>query len=115
MLENLFLSSTYGPVMDLLAQTVMSHNCLKLNTPVSSVETSITETGPSHTVSTKHGEVYNADAVICTIPLGALKQDRVKFEPPVPEHIRQAIKHLGYGSLEKVRIIMLHTVRFKMH
>ncbi|KAK6514414.1 hypothetical protein TWF506_008807 [Arthrobotrys conoides] len=104
--ENLFLSSTYGPVMDLMAQTVLKEDgCLELNKPVERVETVITpDKGPVHSVYTKDGGVYTADAVLCAIPLGSLKQDRIKFEPPIPEKIRQSIKHLGYGSLEKTYI-----------
>ncbi|KAF3124713.1 hypothetical protein TWF703_011219 [Orbilia oligospora] len=104
--ENLFLSSTYGPVMDLMAQTVLKEDgCLELNKPVERVETVLTaDSGPVHSVYTKDGEVYTADAVLCSIPLGSLKQDRIKFDPPMPEKIRQSIKHLGYGSLEKTYI-----------
>ncbi|KAF3940587.1 hypothetical protein ABW19_dt0209035 [Dactylella cylindrospora] len=102
--ENLFLSSTYGPVMELLAETVLENNSLKLNTPVERVQTMHTRLGPKHTVLTKSGEAYSADGVVVTIPLGSLKQDKVKFEPPIPESIKQAIKHLGYGSLEKTYI-----------
>ncbi|KAK6332668.1 hypothetical protein TWF730_004328 [Orbilia blumenaviensis] len=103
--DNLFLSSTYGPVMDLMAQTVLkTEGCLELDKPVKAVETVQTPNGPVHSVYTKDGEVYTADAVLCSIPLGSLKQDRVKFKPPIPEKIRQSIKHLGYGSLEKTYI-----------
>ncbi|KAK6502762.1 hypothetical protein TWF481_007809 [Arthrobotrys musiformis] len=104
--ENLFLSSTYGPVMDLMAQTVLKEDgCLELNKPVEMVETEQTEDeAVVHKVYTKDGGVYTADAVLCSIPLGSLKQDRVRFVPPIPEKIRQSIKHLGYGSLEKTYI-----------
>ncbi|RVD81497.1 uncharacterized protein DFL_009361 [Arthrobotrys flagrans] len=104
--ENLFLSSTYGPVMDLMAETVLKEDgCLELNRPVERVETvRVGGEGQVQRVYTKDGEVYTADAVLCSIPLGSLKQDRVKFDPPIPEKIRQSIKHLGYGSLEKTYI-----------
>ncbi|KAK6513535.1 hypothetical protein TWF281_005158 [Arthrobotrys megalospora] len=102
--ENLFLSSTYGPVMDLMAKTVLKNECLELNTPVEQVETLQTADGPVHSIYTKDGEVHTANAVLCAIPLGSLKQDRIKFDPPIPEKIRQSIKHLGYGSLEKTYI-----------
>ncbi|KAK6339155.1 hypothetical protein TWF718_008578 [Orbilia javanica] len=104
--ENLFLSSTYGPVMDLMAETVLKEDgCLELNKPVERVETVQTaDGGLVHNVYTKDGHSYTADAILCSIPLGSLKQDRVKFDPPIPERIRQSIKHLGYGSLEKTYI-----------
>ncbi|KAF3932088.1 hypothetical protein ABW20_dc0106046 [Dactylellina cionopaga] len=102
--ENLFLSSTYGPVMGLMAKTVLQSGSLQLNMPVAQVETVNAPSGPLHTVYTKDGSAYNAEGVLVTIPLGALKQDRVKFDPPIPEKMRQSIKHLGYGSLEKTYI-----------
>ncbi|EWC43703.1 hypothetical protein DRE_07455 [Drechslerella stenobrocha 248] len=102
--ENLFLSSTYGPVMELMAETALANGCVRLNAPVEQVETTYTPTGPLHTVCTKGGEVYQADSVLVTVPLGSLKQDRIKFTPPMPDKMRQAIKHLGYGSLEKTYI-----------
>ncbi|KAF3927429.1 hypothetical protein ABW21_db0206808 [Orbilia brochopaga] len=102
--ENLFLSSTYGPIMALMAKTALENDCVRLNTPVEQVETVYTATGPSHTVFTKAGETLQADSVVVTVPLGSLKQDRIKFTPAMPENMRQAIKHLGYGSLEKTYI-----------
>lgn len=102
--ENLFMSSTYGPVMTLMAKTAVENGCVQLNAPVEQVETVYTAAGPVHTVCTKEGEALKADGVIVTIPLGSLKQDRIKFTPAMPENMRQAIKHLGYGSLEKTYI-----------
>ncbi|KAK6332863.1 hypothetical protein TWF696_002884 [Orbilia brochopaga] len=102
--ENLFVSSTYGPVMSLMAKTALENGCVRLNAPVEQVETVYTAAGPLHTVCTKDGETLNADAVIVTVPLGSLKQDRIKFTPAMPDNIRQSIKHLGYGSLEKTYI-----------
>ncbi|EPS44858.1 hypothetical protein H072_1195 [Dactylellina haptotyla CBS 200.50] len=101
---DVFLSSTYGPVMELMAKTVRENGCLQLSTPVERVETVHTASGPLHGVHTKDGNIHKADGVLVTIPLGALKQDRVTFNPPIPEQIRQSIKHLGYGSLEKTYI-----------
>jgi len=60
---------------------------------------------------------YCADAVLCTLPLGVLKQsiiassnanfspsspNVVQFIPPLPEWKIQAIQRLGFGNLNKV-------------
>ena len=56
---------------------------------------------------------YNADAVLCTLPLGVLKQsvlqhvqpnatNCVTFEPPLPKWKVKSITNLGYGVLNKV-------------
>ncbi|KAI1711721.1 flavin containing amine oxidoreductase domain-containing protein [Ditylenchus destructor] len=61
---------------------------------------------------TRH--TIEADAVICTIPLGLLKKscknspevpDCVKFDPPLPEWKQKAIENLGYGSLNKIALM----------
>lgn len=53
-----------------------------------------------------------ADAVLCTLPLGVLKQstasqaaslpNTVQFTPPLPEWKVAAIQRLGFGNLNKV-------------
>lgn len=58
---------------------------------------------------------YSADAVLCTLPLGVLKQsvtpnsgaqssphNNIQFIPPLPDWKVQAIQRLGYGNLNKV-------------
>ena len=47
---------------------------------------------------------YKADAALCTIPLGVLKQNPpvLQFEPPLPEWKMSAIQRMGYGNLNKV-------------
>ncbi len=56
---------------------------------------------------------YRADAVLCTLPLGVLKQavqpnnvgmsgNVVQFVPPLPEWKIASIQRLGFGNLNKV-------------
>ena len=49
-----------------------------------------------------------ADAVLLTIPLGVLKKEKLKFEPPLPEWKTSAIKRMGFGNLNKVRILLFY-------
>lgn len=59
----------------------------------------------------KQSTTIEAEAVICTIPLGNLKRsllpvnmaDSIKFEPPLPAWKTKAINNMGYGSLNKVK------------
>lgn len=44
-----------------------------------------------------------ADAVVVTVPLGALKRGCPAFSPPLPPRKTLAIKRLGFGLLNKVR------------
>lgn len=54
-----------------------------------------------------------ADAVLCTLPLGVLKQsvaggqslpNTVVFNPPLPQWKIDAINRLGFGNLNKVSV-----------
>jgi lysine-specific histone demethylase 1 len=43
-----------------------------------------------------------ADAVLCTLPLGVLKEGAVAFDPPLPGWKQASIERLGFGLLNKV-------------
>jgi monoamine oxidase len=53
------------------------------------------------TVTTPQGE-FAADYAVATLPLGVLKQGRVKFSPPLPPAKQTAIDRLGVNVLNKV-------------
>lgn len=60
-----------------------------------------------NTRSTTQTFIYKCDAVLCTLPLGVLKQQppAVQFVPPLPEWKTSAIQRMGFGNLNKVRLI----------
>lgn len=47
-------------------------------------------------------EVFYADHVICTIPLGVLKDSPKLFEPALPDYKQESIKNLLYGTVDKI-------------
>lgn len=47
-------------------------------------------------------EVFFCDHVICTIPLGVLKESPKLFEPALPEYKRDSIDHLLFGTVDKI-------------
>lgn len=47
-------------------------------------------------------EVFHADHVICTIPLGVLKDSPKLFEPSLPDYKQESIKNLLYGTVDKI-------------
>jgi [histone H3]-N6,N6-dimethyl-L-lysine4 FAD-dependent demethylase len=51
------------------------------------------------------GQVFEADAALCTVPLGVLKRNFIKFEPELPAWKKQAIERLGFGLLNKVAMV----------
>ena len=57
--------------------------------------------GPA-TVECCNGEVFEADRVVLTSPLGVLKAQTIAFEPSLPEWKEGAIQRMGFGLLNKV-------------
>lgn len=51
------------------------------------------------------GQVFCADMVLCTVPLGVLKNESIKFDPDLPFQKLGAIKRLGFGLLNKVAML----------
>jgi monoamine oxidase len=52
-------------------------------------------------VTMQSGITWEVDAVVCTIPLGVLKDGSVTFDPPLPKDKQSAIQSLGTGLLNK--------------
>lgn len=46
--------------------------------------------------------VMEADAVISTLPLGALRRNLVTFDPPLPDDMQLALSKFSYGALGKI-------------
>lgn len=53
-------------------------------------------------------QVFQADMVLCTVPLGVLKNRSIKFQPELPSRKLAAIDRLGFGLLNKVAMIFPH-------
>uniref|UniRef100_A0A8C5TXB1 Amine oxidase domain-containing protein n=1 Tax=Malurus cyaneus samueli TaxID=2593467 RepID=A0A8C5TXB1_9PASS len=54
-------------------------------------------------VECEDGDVFLADHVIITVPLGFLKEHHQElFQPPLPERKAEAIRHLGFGTNNKI-------------
>ena len=47
-------------------------------------------------------EIFEADSVIVTIPLGLLQTNAIQFTPSLPSPVKKAISNLGFGVLEKL-------------
>ncbi|KAI4333720.1 hypothetical protein L6164_018493 [Bauhinia variegata] len=50
-------------------------------------------------------QAFQADMVLCTVPLGVLKRKAVSFEPELPSRKLAAIERLGFGLLNKVAMV----------
>merc|ERR1719419_437950 len=89
---------------------------IKLNTAVRQVRYNQqgVEVTTSNARNNTNPVTYKADCVLCTLPLGVLKQsitsltsttsspNTVTFNPPLPDWKKEAVQRLGYGNLNKV-------------
>ncbi|KAK4799592.1 hypothetical protein SAY86_024957 [Trapa natans] len=50
-------------------------------------------------------QVFEGDMVLCTVPLGVLKNGSIKFVPELPQRKLEGIKRLGFGLLNKVAML----------
>ena len=89
--EHCILANSYQPIIDGLAQKCR----VQLNTIVRRISKRTNDVE----IQTDN-EVYHADAVIVTLPLGVLKQNVVTFDPPLDDRKQNAISRLGMGLLD---------------
>ena len=47
-------------------------------------------------------DAFEADYVICTLPLGKLQSLAINFDPPLSDAMQQALLRQGTGSVTKV-------------
>jgi len=59
-------------------------------------------------VTVEEGQIFQADMVLCTVPLGVLKGGSIIFDPELPEEKLGAIQRLGFGLLNKVAMVFPH-------
>lgn len=63
-------------------------------------------------IKTACGQLYIGSQVVVTVPLGILKQDKIKFEPPLPSGLVRSIQKLGFGSFNKIFIQFSKALEF---
>ena len=56
-------------------------------------------------IVTASGQEFEADAVICTVPLGVLKKDVITFSPELSDEKKEAISQLDMGSINKFLLV----------
>ncbi|KAF6163220.1 hypothetical protein GIB67_025084 [Kingdonia uniflora] len=50
-------------------------------------------------------QLFQADMILCTVPLGVLKNRTITFQPELPKRKLDAIERLGFGLLNKVAMV----------
>lgn len=108
-------SGGYGRVLqslvDQMSTTTTTNGCVgarvsfRLNSPVQSIRydsANATESAPGIQLCLSDGTSIEGDLCVCTLPLGVLKKDQVRFDPPLSECHRNAIDAIGFGILNKI-------------
>ncbi|XP_071535014.1 peroxisomal N(1)-acetyl-spermine/spermidine oxidase-like [Panulirus ornatus] len=58
---------------------------------------------PKVEVTCKNGKKFFADHVICTLPLGVLKESgKTMFDPPLPDYKMDSVNRLCFGVVDKI-------------
>lgn len=90
--NDLVFPQGYGQVVDYLAQGIE----IKLGQEVVDVD------WDAQGVTVRTSEMsYSADYVLCTLPLGVLKERPELFKKDLPESMVEAVQTVGYGVLNK--------------
>lgn len=81
---------------------------VRFNTPIKSIQYNTEEqrVGKAVRIECGNGEVFEADKVVITTPLGVLKSGSVSFQPPLPDWKQGVIERMGFGLLNKVSSAM---------
>lgn len=97
--DEVILPKGYGEIPDYLAKSLDIH----LNEPVKEINYQ----NDTLTVKTEN-KSFSSHYVICTVPLGVLKNNTIKFIPDLPAEKKRAISRLGMGTLDKLVLIFDH-------
>jgi monoamine oxidase len=91
--EDVILTDGYGALLPSLS--------FGLDTRLGEIVSSVEHHEDWVEVITESG-AFEADYAICTVPLGVLQQGSVRFDPPLPDAMQQAIARQGMGTVTKV-------------
>jgi monoamine oxidase len=94
--KDVVLTGGYDKITDNLADGLD----IRLNTVVDAIEY---EEGDGAAVYTSTG-TFESDFVICTAPLGVLKNKAITFDPPLPASHRSRIDRIGFGNVTKLAL-----------
>lgn len=103
--ENLFCAGTYQKVLELVSKPALKGAKVVFEKKVTKISSKEANGRPEVIVESADGRKETFDEVVVTAPLGWLKRHKEAFEPDLPKRLQEAIDALGYGNLDKVRIL----------
>lgn len=99
--DHVFLQDGYIEIIDEIAKPLLEAGAVALETVVTRVDW----TASPIVIETDRG-IFTAREVVCTFPLGVLKdtcgKEDAMFKPDLPAEKQEAIQRLGFGTLDKV-------------
>jgi hypothetical protein len=98
--ENPFCAGTFKRVLEVVSQPALEGADIKFGCKV--VRMVDDPATGKVTARTEAGETFDFDELVVTTPLGWLKSNLDAFEPRMPARFEEAVRALGYGSLDKV-------------
>ncbi|KAF2723584.1 hypothetical protein K431DRAFT_282675 [Polychaeton citri CBS 116435] len=101
--RNLYMTGGYDRIVNWTAEPLKQQpNAIRLNHFVETIDWS-DDNSSAITYRNETGtHTMHADAVVVTIPLGALHHNLVKFQPQLPIELREGLSRYSYGALGKV-------------
>lgn len=110
--DQVFLQDGYIAIVNEVAKDLVDAGVISTNSEVAEIDWN----NKPISVTTTSGDIYTADNVVCTLPLGVLKhlqqhhqhtniQSTTLFNPPLPQTKAQAISALGFGTLDKIFMV----------
>ena len=104
--RNLYMKGGYDSIVNWTAQPLVEQpGTIRLNHVVENITWSDTASDVNVVQCRQaDGTVcrFEAEAIICTLPLGVLRHNLVSFSPPLPIDIQTGINNFSYGALGKV-------------
>jgi len=103
--RNLYMKGGYDTIVNWTASNLRDQGIIRLGHVVNKIEW--TENANKQCVvrtTTQDGKspTFVADGIVCTLPLGVLQHNLVKFSPALPEDLSLGLKKISYGALGKI-------------
>lgn len=99
--DQVFLQDGYAAVAEEVGKDLVQAGIVCCGVDVQSIEWSANPI----MINTTEG-TFSAQNVVCTIPLGVLKDCHDSlFQPSLPDHYKESVECLGFGTLDKIFLV----------
>lgn len=101
--RNLYMKGGYDRIVDWTAEPLLKNpRTLQLNRRVNHVNWTDDAVQIECEDGAGHSQMVTGNAVVVTVPLGALHHKILSFNPPLPDDLQEGFSRMSYGALGKV-------------